>query len=98
MRKLYRFDTPEQLKDAQPLCKECGVLTVARVWNANRNKGGACPWDGNIMASFYTQDGKNRAVVIRIDTMGELHEVATLKLTPALAWCKERLTEIPAQT
>ncbi|MDD3881924.1 MAG: hypothetical protein PHI27_06700 [Eubacteriales bacterium] len=95
MRHLYRVDTPEQLKEMEPFCKEGSVLNVATVWSATRRRrGGTCPWDGNIMISFYEKDGKTRAEAFRIDTEGEVMPFARLKIVSALKWCKESLVEI----
>lgn len=90
---LYRFDTPEQLKEINTFCKDGSVMNVARVWNATRNRPNAdCPWDNRIFASFYDEEGKRKAVVIRIDMADKLQTVAVLKYAPSLKWCKEHLT------
>lgn len=90
---LYRFDTPEQLKEINAFCKEGSVMNVARVWNAARNRPNVdCPWDNRIFASFYDEEGKRKAVVIRIDMADKLQQVALLKYAPSVKCCKERLT------
>lgn len=93
--KLFVVETPEQLKELNQFCKSGGTQTVASVWNAARRKsGGSSPWDGKIMVSFQA-DGKTRsATVVRISTSDELREVAQLKYTPAIRWCREHLEAI----
>lgn len=95
MTQLFSIRTPEQLHELAQFTKAGNVENVAKVWSASRRRGGgSCPWDGKVMVSFYEEIEGNQAIVFRIDTMGELLQIATLNYDPALAWCKEHLTMV----
>lgn len=95
MTKIYAIDNPDQLKAIGDLAKEGDVTVVARVWNATRRRmGGACPLDGRVMVSFYTEGRSRRAVVFRITSIAYMDEIAVLKYQAALAWCREHLQEV----
>lgn len=95
MAKLFIVDSPERLRELAQFIKAGSISSVAAVWSAARRKqGGSCSWDGRIMVSFYTSGKSRNAVVFRIPAAEETEEMATLKYTPALAWCYEHLQEV----
>ena len=95
MTKIFAINNPDQLRAIGDLAKEGDTTIVARVWNATRKKnGGSCSLDGRVMVSFYTEGKKRHAVVFRITSIAYMDEIAELKYTPALEWCRKHLQEV----
>jgi phosphorylcholine metabolism protein LicD len=92
--KIFKVETPEQLRGLNEFVKDGRVLPTATVWSASRRKGGKCPWDEHIMVSFRTEGTNRLASVFRISKDEEMDEMATLKYTQALQWCKTELLVI----
>lgn len=95
--RLYKVEDPGELRSLAEHCKEghASLDNLATVWSSARRRGmGRSPWDGKVMVSFRHEGGQNIATVARISLRDELKEVAALKYTAALQWCRGMLREI----
>lgn len=99
MGKIYRIETPAQMRMLVDFCIDPGIegkqlRQLAMVWNADRNKrGGVSSWDTVFSVNIDTT-GKPRTatVLMKLNNKTEAAQ-ARLKYQAAAAWCRENLIQ-----
>ena len=99
MARRFQVKSPLQLMMLEGFAKDGNLSRAASIWRITKEKKGdkGTSWDNRIVVDFWSVDGHRTATVFRLDVTNEKegHKVfAHLRYNPALAWCKENLTEI----
>lgn len=99
MGKVYRIETPEQMRMLAGLCIDPGIdgkqlRQLSIVWGADRNKrGGESRWNTVFSVSIETT-GKPRMATVQMKLNNKAEAVqARLKYQAAAAWCRENLVQ-----
>ena len=83
----FAVGSPADLMALDAMKKSGACVSVAKVWGAAKNRGGA-GFDGRVFVAFYTDHRPaRRAVIFRLGIDNEVHEFAELKYNTALKWC-----------
>lgn len=92
MKRWYRIETPEQLKELNQFAKEGSALNFAKIWTVKLRRDGKSPWDGKLFAMFDTENGRKARIVREVGTAFTSN--VSLKYTPALKWCEDNLKRV----